>query len=70
MTAMPTRTRCLLLALALFAATSALAACSPQQLYATGQAWRRSVCRDQLAADSRKCEAEVNGAQGRAALRP
>ncbi len=67
---MLTRTRCLLLALALTAATSALAACSPQQLSATGQAWRRSVCRDQLAADSRKCEAEVNGAQSRPASRP
>lgn len=67
---MLTRTRCLLLALALTAATASLAACTPQQLSATGQAWRRSVCRDQLAADSRKCEAEVSGAQSRPALRP
>jgi hypothetical protein len=67
---MLTRTRYLWLALTLIAATLALVACSPQQLYATGQAWRRSVCRDQLPADSRKCEAAVNGAQGGAASRP
>ncbi|MDE1148389.1 MAG: hypothetical protein PW843_17520 [Azospirillaceae bacterium] len=48
---------CLLLA---GAVVIGLGACSPRQLYATGQAWRKSTCRDYPPAERSRCEAEAD----------